>query len=383
MNLCDLNFRRSFQNRQQAPRLPNAPRWFGAPALSLIAFGCVLGLSGCSPGHEQPPATHRTYTNPVFAGSMPDPSVLRHGDEYFAFGTTGDLRRPDGRVYTVLRSTNLVDWEDLGGALVPPVPNSAYHYWAPEAVEHAGKFYLYYCMGLPAQERFELRVATSDYPEGPYHDAGVVLVDCQTNRFTIDPFPFRDDDGQWYLFYACNFPYATGDQHPGTGIMVDRLVDMTRLAGDCRVVVRARYDWTLYQANRPMPVYNGTFNWHTIEGPCVVKRNGRYYCFYSGSNWQKPTYGVDYVVADHPLGPYRDQGDRPRVLSGIPGQVRGPGHHSIVLGPDGTTPYVVYHAWDAEMKVRQLCVDKLEWTPEGPRCVPTITPQPVPSRARK
>ena len=162
--------------------------------------------------------------------------------------------------------------------------------------------------------------------------------------------------------------------------MVDRLLDMTRLAGDCRVVVRARYDWTLYQAHRRMDVYDATFDWHTIEGPCVVKHEGRYYCFYSGANYQTARYGVDYIVADHPLGPYTGQGDHARVLHSLPGKVRGPGHHSIVPSPDGRSRlHIVYHAWDPGMKVRQMCIDKLEWTPEGPRGEgPTVTPQPMP-----
>jgi GH43 family beta-xylosidase len=94
-----------------------------------------------------------------------------------------------------------------------------------------------------------------------------------------------------------------------------------------------------------MDVYDATFDWHTIEGPCVVKHEGRYYCFYSGSNWQMPRYGVDFVIADNPLGPYSEGRDGPRVLHGIPSHVRGPGHHSIVFGPDGKTQYMVYHAW--------------------------------------
>ncbi len=36
------------------------------------------------------------------------------------------------------------------------------------------------------------------------------------------------------------------------------------------------------------------------------------------------------------------------------------------------------HAWDANMKERQMCIDKLQWTTEGPRCEPTDTAQPVP-----
>src|SRR6185436_12646048 len=135
------------------------------------------------------------------------------------------------------------------------------------------------------------------------------------------------------------------------------------------------HDWTLYQANRHMDVYNATFNWHTIEGPCVVKHKKRYYCFFSGSNYQTARYGVDYVVADNPLGPYTGEADHPRVLRSIPGSVRGPGHHSIVRGPNNRSDYIVYHAWDPNMKVRWMCVDKLVWTPDGPRAQPTTIPQ--------
>jgi beta-xylosidase len=279
----------------------------------------------------------------------------------------------------MLRSTNLVNWESLGGALIPPSPDTRVQYWAPEITQNKGKYYLYYSMGGLEPEKFEIRVATADRPEGPYVDAGVTMVDCESNRFTIDPFPFRDDDGQWYFFYARNFTNEPPGVHAGTALVVDRLLDMTRLAGDCHAVVRAKHDWTLYQANRRMDVYNRTFDWHTIEGPCVVKHGGRYYCFYSGSNYQTSRYGVDYVVATDPLGPYLDEGDRPRVLASVPDKVRGPGHHSVVTGPDGHSQYIVYHAWDPEMKVRQMCIDRLVWTLEGPRCIgPTFTPQPAP-----
>jgi arabinan endo-1,5-alpha-L-arabinosidase len=359
----------------------------GAPASELVFLEPSAGAAPQSsqerPGHGAN-ASQPQYTNPVHAGSMPDPSVIRHDGFYYAFGTTGAERTPDGRIFTVLRSKDLMNWEPLGGALVPPSDNKAALYWAPDVAAANGKFYLYYSMGGLEPEKFELRVGISSKPEGPYIDSGEKLTDCDNNRFTIDAYPFQDDDGQWYLYYARNFtdsiPGAPGEaMHPGTAIVVAPLVGMTRLGAECKVVVRARYDWTLYEANRRMDVYGQTFNWHTIEGPCVVKHNGKYYCFYSGSNWQSERYGVDYVVADSPMGPFRDQGSRPRVLSGVPGKVRGPGHHSIAASPDGNSLYLVYHAWDAGMKERQLAIDKLVWTPEGPRCEgPTYTPQPAP-----
>ncbi|HKG92085.1 MAG TPA: twin-arginine translocation signal domain-containing protein, partial [Gemmatimonadaceae bacterium] len=70
----------------------------------------------------------RTYTNPVYAGSMPDPGVLLHQGVYYAFGTTGRERKGDGRIFTLLRSTNLVEWQELGGALTPPDADERYEY---------------------------------------------------------------------------------------------------------------------------------------------------------------------------------------------------------------------------------------------------------------
>jgi beta-xylosidase len=339
------------------------------------------GLAAAGPGAAAalvgaPPAPPVRYANPVYAGSMPDPGVMRHRGVYYAFGTTGGERKADGRVYTLLRSRDFVTWEELGGALTPPSPDAGLQYWAPEAAAgDDGRFYLYYCMGNPGQEQMALRVAVAERPEGPYTDTGTPLVECTGNRFAIDPHPFRDVDGRWYLFYARNYPQVDGPLRAGTGLAVDQLVGMTRLAGRCRTVLRARHDWTLYEANRRMDVYGQTFpEWHTIEGAFVRRHRGRYYCFYSGANWQTPRYGVDYAVAGRVTGPYTGQGREARVLRGVPGRVRGPGHHSIVEGPDGRD-YVVYHAWNAEMTVRQMCVDPLVWTPAGPRCTPTTTPQ--------
>ena len=326
----------------------------------------------------------KTYTNPVYTGSMPDPFVLEYRNVYYAFGTTGGERKKDGRIFTLLRSTNLVDWQELGGALTPPTSDTDYQYWAPEVAFDCGMFFLYYSMGGKEEEKFELRVATSSNPQGPYRDAGVKLLDCGNNRFTIDAHPFRDVDGSWYMFYARNFPDTEGGAFAGTALALDRLDGMTKLAGECRTVIRARHPWTLYQANRRMNVYGKTFDWHTIEGAFVRRHAGRYYCFYSGSNYQTANYGVDYVIADTVMGPYSGEGYEPRVLKGIPGRVRGPGHHSIVTGPDGKTEYIIYHAWDKQMKVRQMCIDELLWTPAGPRCKgPTFTPQPSPKPSPK
>src|SRR5215203_603333 len=167
--------------------------------LSQMAAGACAAGALLHHGLDEAEAAgaQKTYTNPVYAGSMPDPFVLRHRGLYYAFGTTGGERKSDGRIFTLLRSNDLVHWRELGGALMEPTADRAYQFWAPEVAYEGGTFYLYYAMGGREEEKFELRVATSRRPEGPYRDAGVKLLDCEQNRFTIDAHPFRDDDGRW------------------------------------------------------------------------------------------------------------------------------------------------------------------------------------------
>ncbi|HEX8507060.1 MAG TPA: glycoside hydrolase family 43 protein [Hymenobacter sp.] len=353
------------------------------PRRQFLHYAAVGGLLALLPTDAASAA--RTYRNPVVARNFPDPAVLLHKGVYYAFGTTGQGRTRQGRIFSVLTSKNLVDWQDAGGALTPPKGSEGADFWAPEVVLHNGTFYMYYSRGggaIAATVGHRLHVATSRAPQGPYTE--VALLDVPESKFTIDAHPFLDTDGQWYLFYARDFIDTNNGYRPGTGLAVDKLVGMTKLAGQSRTVLRARHDWTVFEKNRTMPLYdNKTFaEWHTLEGPFVRRHAGKYYCFYSGANFLTDRYGVDYCVADRIMGPYAEAGggQGARVLHSVAGHVRGPGHHSHVMGPDGKTEYLVYHAWNVGMTERQLCIDKLEWTAQGPRCQgPTYTPQPRPS----
>lgn len=316
--------------------------------------------------------------NPVWDGYLADPFVFTHDGVHYAVGTGGlgsadaasALTSPgaiaeDALVLPVVRSRDFVHWALVGEALGEPARSRGPEVWAPAVAFEGGTFYLYYSVGAP----HTLRVATSKTPEGPYADVGP-LMEPVTTPFAIDPHPFRDDDGTWWLFYARDFLDRDGGAHPGTALVVDRLATMTRLAGEERTVLRARHPWTLFQAERAM--YGRVFDWHTLEGPCVVRHEGRYYCLYSGACYGNVSYGVDYAVADHVLGPWSDAGAEhgPRVLFTVPGEVLGPGHCSHVVGPDGGE-WLAYHAWDAEGRVRRMCLDRLVWTPDGPRCAVT------------
>jgi GH43 family beta-xylosidase len=310
-----------------------------------------------------------TYTNPVYGEYFADPFVLQHDGRYFAYGSAP----LEGRTIPALESDDLVDWRALGHVL-EPLPGEQRAYWAPEVVFRDGRFHMYYSAGGSEGEGHRLRLAVAHDPRGPFVDRG--LVRGAEDAFTIDAHPFRDDDGTWYLFHCRDF--LDGDR-PGTGIVVDRLVDAQTLAGERQIVVRPYADWNLFMRDRRW--YGRNWDaWYTVEGPFVRRHEGRYYCFFSGGAWREPSYGVDYAVADHPLGPWHvAAGAGPVVLATVPGAVLGPGHASIVSGPDGGSDWLVYHGWDSDGHARLMRIDELHWTAAGPRCDgPSTDPRPAP-----
>ena len=101
--------------------------------------------------------------------------------------------------------------------------------------------------------------------------------------------------------------------------------DGRSLIGESRIVLSNDLDW----------------EGHLIEGPFVVRQDGRYWLFYAGNDFSTPSYGIGVAVADHPLGPYCKQGE-PLLRS--TGQWQAPGHASVAPGIDGK-PQLFFHAF--------------------------------------
>lgn len=316
---------------------------------------------------------------PVYPNYFADPFVWRYEGIWYAVGTGAlEAHSEAGRatealtvagtpgVFVLLRSSDFAQWTPIGSALELLPPEYGNAYWAPEVAFAAGRFWMYYSVGRE-DKAHHIRVAVSDRPEGPYRDTGSRITNPFECPFAIDGSPFQDDDGQWYLFYARDFVDTANGLRAGTGVVADRLVDMTKLAGEERTVVRARHDWQRFLQDRIM--YGARYDWHTIEGPCVVRREGRYWCLFSAGRWEDETYGVDWAVADSIHGPWLYEGtsDGARLLRTVPGEVLGPGHNCVAVGPDGHTDYIVYHAWDRAMTARRMFVDPLRWTADGPQ----------------
>lgn len=321
-------------------------------------------------------AVQPTYLNPVHRRSSPDPFVLKRLNEYWLY-CTGFWR--DGRCFGVLHSRDLISWREIGAAMDPleMADMDATCYWAPEVWYENGVFLMYYSVG--DEDRMQIRVARSDHPAGPFVDCGVRLT---SEEFAIDAHVFEDDDGSRWMFYATDF---LTHQRIGTGTVCDRMIDAFTLAGQPRPVTRALFDWQIYDPHR---INKGGVRWHTVEGPFVLKRKGLYYQMFSGGNWQNETYGVSYAIGENINAPsgvideWRQVADGEiimPILRTIPGRVIGPGHNSVVRGPDNQQLFCVYHRWLNEDAGRVLAIDRLDWAGERMLVMgPSVTPQPAP-----
>lgn len=298
-------------------------------------------------------------TGPAWPGYLADPFVLRVADGYVAYGSGPPAGHgPEGpRVFRALWSPDLRSWEDRGHVLERLPAAAGDEYWAPEVAVIDGSCWMYYSVGHGIAGH-AVRVARADGPLGPFVDTGAVLTPGE--RFAIDAHPFRDDDGRLYLYLARD---VLDHPRPGTHLAVVPM-DGPRAPAGAPVPVLAPFaDGQLYERGRSM--YGARYDWHTLEGPFVVRRRGRYWMTYSGGAWTGPGYAVSWAVADHPLGPWTPAGaDEPPLLATGDGLV-GPGHNSVVVAPDGRDA-IAFHSWDAAGTRRQLRVHRFDVGERGP-----------------
>ena len=183
-------------------------------------------------------------------------------------------------------------------------------------------------------------VAVADNPAGPFKDAlGKPLIDKFVNGAQpIDQFVYKDDDGQYYMYYG-------GWGH----------CNMVKLAPDLLSIVPFE-DGTLYKEVNPEKY---------VEGPFMLKRNGKYYFMWSEGGWTGPDYCVAYAIADSPFGPFKREA---KILQRDPNIGTGAGHHSVVKGPGEDEWYIIYHRHplgETDGNARVTCVDRMYFDKDG------------------
>jgi beta-xylosidase len=285
-------------------------------AWSWLVFALLAG---------QPALAAGTFSNPVIAANLADPTVIEHGGVYYLYAT-GEVQGDNGyRAYT---STNLVDWQ-RGPVVFQPGDR---HIWAPDVWRDpaSGRFYLYYTANRT------IGVAEAAGPLGPFERPR------QLYAKAIDAHLFRDDDGKLYLYYV---------QVPGFRITVQPMRSPIEPAGAARVVLQPESAWEKRAG-------------HVTEGPWVLKRGGRYYLLYSGSGADTPDYAVGYATAASPLGPFERAAHNPILQRGE--GLFGPGHGSALRDRAGQWWYVYHQKKTARIEWdRFVSLDPLRFDAQG------------------
>ncbi|MBQ9668726.1 MAG: glycoside hydrolase family 43 protein [Prevotella sp.] len=279
--------------------------------------------------------------NPIVEGWYADPEGAVFAGRYWVFPTTSDLFEKQ-LYFDAFSSKNLKKWKKHPRVLTAEAVSWArMAMWAPSVVEKDGLYYFFFAANdVHEGELGGIGVATSTRPQGPYRDAlGHPLIGTIENGAQpIDQFVFRDDDGQWYMYYG-------GWGHCNVVRLTDDLLSLQPFP-----------DGTIYKEVTPE---------RYVEGPFMLKRQGRYYFMWSEGGWGGPDYCVAYAVSDSPLGPFRRIG---KILEQDPQVATGAGHHSVIKDRRTDDYYIVYHRrplGDTGRDHRVTCIDRLEFDQDG------------------
>lgn len=143
--------------------------------------------------------------NPIFPGWYADPEAVVYNGEYWVFPTYS-APYEEQTFLDAFSSPDLVNWTKHPRVL----DNSNVKWlwramWAPAVIHANNKYYLFFGGNDVHQgEVGGIGVAVADRPDGPYKDAlGKPLINEIVNGAQpIDQFVFKDDDGQYYMYYG-------------------------------------------------------------------------------------------------------------------------------------------------------------------------------------
>jgi beta-xylosidase len=319
---------------------------------------------------------------PVFQTDFPDAAVLAVDGGFLAYATNA---QGDKANVQVARSKDLVNWEivQIGQALhdaMPVLPPWAIRgrTWAPEAIKTTTGYVLHFTAHDRKSDLQCLGAAFGTSPLGPFVSSAAQPLVCQTELGgTIDSHPFRDTDGNLYLYYKSDANNPRFGKK--TDIFVQKLsADGLSVVGEPVALLRNDTDWEA----------------HVIEAPTMVRRGESYVLFFSANHFGWEThqrlspYAIGYATCAGPMGPCTDAPSNPILHSyndRKAGCLSGPGHQSVFSV--GDRQFMSFHAWAATKGCRKagnerhLYVAPIVWEGDAPRLGVSLRPAPQPRRA--
>lgn len=224
------------------------------------------------------------------------------------------------KAYHVFSTDDMVNFTDHGESF-----SSEEYLYAPDAIEHNGKYYLYFCTSSGRE-----MVAESEKPEGPFVNPRPVV---GADGDGIDPSVMVDDDGKVYYFWG-QFELRGGE------LMDDMCTLKPETVNRCIINERDHF-------------------FH--EGASIRKRNGIYYLVYTDVSNGRAT-RMAYATAKHPLGPYTRRGV---ILDNAGCDPSTWNNHGSIFEYKGQW-YIAYHrACFGNHTVRRACVEPIEFDEFG------------------
>lgn len=298
----------------------------------LTLFLLIIGL--CL--HAQQPVKEYLYNNPVIPGDLPDPTIIRVGNTYYAAGTTSDFAPH----YPIYESTDLINWKQAGAAFYETPEWASDSFWAPELYYHNGTFYIFYTAKRKGDRISCIGVATTKNIHDGFTDQGILI---EWGNEAIDAFVFKDDDDKLYIFWKA---YGLDKSRPIEILGSELSDDLMSLKGDHFSVTNYIEGW----------------QGHGDEGQSIFKKDGMYYMLYSNGGCcdNRCDYRV-LVARSKNLKTGWEQLPDPILEGG--GEWLCTGHGTPVVTPDNRWFYMFhsYHAVDFEYIGRQALLEELVW----------------------
>lgn len=323
-------------------------------------LGCYTSCSSSDENKKVEPFPIKDYTNPVVAGSLPDPTIIKADDGYFYLYATED--HPN---IPIMKSKNLVRWEYVGTVFtLDNRPNFEPQggLWAPDINYINGKYVLYYSMSVwGGEETCGIGVAVSDSPSGPFEDKGKLFRSNEINvTNSIDPF-YIEENGKKYLFWG-SFRGIYATELSDDGLSLKDISQKQQIAGTA------------------------------FEGTYIHKRGNYFYLFASmGSccSGINSTYKLVVGRSETLFGDYVNKEGKSMktnnwsLVIGPNSNFVGNGHCSEIVQDSEGKDWILYHGVDvSKPDGRMLLLDEIKWDEDGWPYVegasPSYTKIPIP-----